>query len=391
MMKKILIFIIIAIPIFNCTNGKHLKPGDALVGKWYASEEATLMGPIIIRSKSEVIYKKDGSFHENGTTWIMEKDTEEKIVTLKDTSTGKWIIENNKLKTIYANITISSFASSDPEFTLDMFEQVMKEIINRPIEYEIVGYSTGHFRIKDIENGTVTEMKKSSTSNVESEAVSNLKSTNSSKEKVTEEPSFSDEDYEKHYEKKQKALEAILGKMHGFVGHAIIPFQLGGAVDMYYFPKTEYGMGFVTMELIEPDGSGPMPDKKGKTYELIAFTKEKYNEDKNSQFSKIERRICGIFTLIGNYSYEVSLNPKETCEIPGKEKNEETKCLIFDEYINKKRKFMIDNREHTLLICIEVFRSEMKYAMKNGTDKLIKKLKEKGHYPYSDLDRDPVI
>ena len=52
-------------------------------------------------------------------------------------------------------------------------------------------------------------------------------------------------DTQKHDEKKQQALEAILGKMHGFVGHAIIPFQVGGAVDMYYFPETEYGMGFV--------------------------------------------------------------------------------------------------------------------------------------------------
>jgi len=35
--------------------------------------------------------------------------------------------------------------------------------------------------------------------------------------------------------------------------------QLRGAVDMYYFPHAIDGTGLATMELIEPDGSGPKP------------------------------------------------------------------------------------------------------------------------------------
>ncbi|MCM8899742.1 hypothetical protein KVG29_00700 [Caldicoprobacter algeriensis] len=65
---------------------------------------------------------------------------------------------------------------------------------------------------------------------------------------------FSDEDYKRHYELKLKSLENILGKMHEFVGHSVIPFQAGGAVDMYYFPNAIDGTAFVTMKLIEPDG-----------------------------------------------------------------------------------------------------------------------------------------
>jgi hypothetical protein len=33
----------------------------------------------------------------------------------------------------------------------------------------------------------------------------------------------------------------------------------------------------------------------------------------------------------------------------------------------------------------------MQYAMKNGSAAVLKRLKEKGHYPYSDLDREPVF
>ena len=202
---------------------------------------------------------------------------------------------------------------------------------------------------------------------------------------------FTDEDYEKHYELKLQSLENILGKMYEMVGHAIIPFQIGGAVDMYYFPDTMEGTAFVTMELIEPDGSGPKPNRTG-TYELIAFTKHRIEKDrdKDCEFNKIERRICGIFTAIGNYSFQAKLEPGETCEIPGDE-GEENICLIFDEFTKDGKAFEIGGKKHGLLLGIEVYRSEMEYAMENGSKSLFDKLKEKGYYPYSDLEREPVI
>lgn len=168
---------------------------------------------------------------------------------------------------------------------------------------------------------------------------------------------FTDEEFETSYELKSEAIEKVLGKMEGMVGHAIIPFEIGGAVDMYYFSEHIEGTGFVTMELINPDGSGPKPNVIG-TYELVAFTKEKYRniEDTTTPFNKIERHICGLFTTIGNYSSQAVLNPKETCEVPTD--GEENACLIFDAY----KGFQIENRIHHLLLCMQVFRSEMDFA-----------------------------
>jgi hypothetical protein len=210
--------------------------------------------------------------------------------------------------------------------------------------------------------------------------------------KTDEKPQFSEEERDRHYEAKEAALERILGPMHDMVGHAIVPFQIGGAVDMYYFPKGIPGTGFATMELIEPDGSGPQPNRIG-TYELLAFTRHKIPspEDKSEErpFNKIERRICGIFTTTGLYSYEAVLNPGETCEVPGKE-GEPNICLIFDEYVSVGKSFEIEGKKHGLLLVIEVFRSEMEHAMKHGSAAVLAKLKEAGHYPYSDLDRKPV-
>lgn len=197
---------------------------------------------------------------------------------------------------------------------------------------------------------------------------------------------FTDLEYDQHYEVKKQALERILGPMHNLVGHAIIPFEMGGAVDMYYFTNGIPGTGFATMELIEPDGNGPKPNKTG-TYELVAFTRLPMpsNSDTNNPFHKIERRMCGVLTAVGRYAFEDVMNPKDTCEIPGAE-GEPNRCLILDDY----GKLELGRGKHGLLLCIEVFKSEMDYAMKHGSNVVLKKLKAQGFYPYSDLSRKPV-
>lgn len=202
-------------------------------------------------------------------------------------------------------------------------------------------------------------------------------------------PEFTQEQYDADYALKKQGLENVLGEMHDMVGHAIIPFAVGGAVDMYYFPNHIKGTGFATMELIDPNGTGPLPNRFG-TYELVAFTKERMNEDEevSTAFTTIERRICGTFTTIANYSSQAVLNPLETCEIPSDEA--EYRCLIFDNYRPAGEGFQVGDRRHHLLLCLEVFRSEMEYARKQGSVALLGLLKQKGFYPYSDLDREPV-
>jgi hypothetical protein len=159
---------------------------------------------------------------------------------------------------------------------------------------------------------------------------------------------------------------------------------------MYYYPNGIKGTGFATMELIQPDGTGPVPNRNG-TYELVAFTKIPYSSDttETHPFNLIERRTCGIFTAIGSYSFEAKLEPGETLEIP--EDDGPNKCIVFDDYKPDNKEFSIGNQKLGLLLVIEVFRDEMEYAMENGSQKLLKRLKEKGYYPYSDLDRPSVI
>lgn len=197
----------------------------------------------------------------------------------------------------------------------------------------------------------------------------------------------SPEEAERHHEMKRQWLEALLGPMHDIVGHAIFPFAVGGAVDMYYFPQP-VGTAFATMELIRPDGSGPRPSRIG-TYELTAFTRHSLSEKDGDAFNQIERRFCGIFTRIGFYTEEAVLNPGETCEIPA-EDDEPNRCLIFDHYTKAGIDFRTGKTKHGLLLCIEVFPSEMDHARAKSAESLLGLLKTSGHYPFSDLERPPV-
>jgi Suppressor of fused protein (SUFU) len=211
---------------------------------------------------------------------------------------------------------------------------------------------------------------------------------------VPEEPArteFTEAELNALQEAKESALEDLLGKPHTSVMHAIIPFAVGGAVDMYMFPHHLPGVGFATMELIDPAGKGPKPNEHG-TFELVAFTRLLLHEELDQAdhpFTKIMFRLRGIFTTIGFYATDALLRPGDTCEVPVD--GEDNRCLVFDLYEPAGKSFHIGSFKSHLLLCMEVFRSEMEFARSNGSASLLQKLKEAGHYPYSDLDRKAVV
>ncbi|MCH8828419.1 MAG: suppressor of fused domain protein, partial [Planctomycetes bacterium] len=86
------------------------------------------------------------------------------------------------------------------------------------------------------------------------------------------------------------------------------------------------------------------------------------------------------------YSAQATLNPNETCEFPADMETLGGKCLIFDAYGEPTG----ENPTFGMLVLIEVFRLEMEFARQHGGRELLEKLKQAGHYPYSDLDREPV-
>ena len=193
------------------------------------------------------------------------------------------------------------------------------------------------------------------------------------------------------YKKKSEFLESLLGEGHDIVMHAIIPFAIGGGLDLYYYPNGIPGTAIATKELVDRHGNGPS-NRVYPAYELVMFTIHALNldeaKDDTTPFGSAHRNINSILNLIARYCTEATLNPNDTCEFPKEMKGVGGKCLIFDGYSPTDS---VGPNGMGLLLIMEVFRSEMTFAMENGGDKLIQMLKDSGHYPYSDLERQPVV
>jgi hypothetical protein len=205
-----------------------------------------------------------------------------------------------------------------------------------------------------------------------------------------------DSDETRFAELKQRALEAVLGPMHKVRGRAIIGYEVGGPVDMHYFPHVLRGTAFVTQDLIKPEHPGLELSQLG-AHELIGATRHtvpraatRVNERR--AFDAIELRLRVIFTTVGRYAERVVVGPLDTSEVPSDEGGLGAgACLVFDEFTIARRDFEISGRRFGLLLCIEVHRSEMEFAQAEGTTALLSALKCTKCYPYSDLDRPPIV
>lgn len=192
------------------------------------------------------------------------------------------------------------------------------------------------------------------------------------------------------YDHKSSLMEQMLGKEHNMVMHAIIPYAIGGALDLYYYPNGVPGTAIATKELSESPGEGSS-NRAFQCYELVMFTRHPLDldsaTDKETAFGRAHAVINAVLNQIAPYSAQATLNPNETCEFPADMPTVGGRCLIFDGYPSYS-----DGKpaEFGLLAVIEVFRSEMDHARKNGGAKLLEQLRAKGYYPYSDLDREPV-
>lgn len=195
---------------------------------------------------------------------------------------------------------------------------------------------------------------------------------------------------EQWYERKSRLMEASLGQEHDMVMHAIIPYAIGGSLDLYYYPNGLPGTAIATKELSEMPNEGSSNDVY-RSYELVMFTKHRLDLqaalDENTEFGRVHMNINAILNCIAPYSAQAELNPNETCEFPDEMKDVGGKCLIFDGYACHSDD-LVEN--FGLLALIEIFRTEMDFAREHGGARLIKRLKAKEYYPYSDLDREPV-
>lgn len=208
--------------------------------------------------------------------------------------------------------------------------------------------------------------------------------------------SFGDESAERAdqeqlwYDQKTRFMEARLGREHDMVMHAIVPFAIGGALDLYYYPNGIAGTGVATKELSPLPGEGPYNDVQG-NYELVMFTREPLNLDEaanpRSAFGRIHELISTTLNWLALYSQQAMLNPGDTVSFPEDFETVGGHCFLLDDYGG------VGNEpadRFGLLLVMQIFPSELQFAQEHGTAELIKRLKARGFYPYSDLEREAV-
>ncbi len=190
------------------------------------------------------------------------------------------------------------------------------------------------------------------------------------------------------YDEKTKRMVAALGQEHDMVMHAIIPYEIGGGLDLYYYPNGIQGTGIATKELSHACRNGSSNIRYEK-YEFVMFTCHAIALDDSSNeeaaFGLAHQNINSILNPIARYSEQANLRPNDTLEFPKDFGGVGGKCLVFSDYTPD------FGGDFGIMLVMEVHRSEMEFARKSGGEKLIKKLVKSGFYPYSDLARKPVI
>jgi hypothetical protein len=117
------------------------------------------------------------------------------------------------------------------------------------------------------------------------------------------------------YEHKTRLMVQSLGPQHDTVMHAIIPYAVGGALDLYYYPRGPFGTAIATKELSELPNAGSSNDEY-RSYELVMFTKHALDLDAaldaSTPFGHVHASIDAILNRIARFSEDATLNPNET-------------------------------------------------------------------------------
>ena len=175
----------------------------------------------------------------------------------------------------------------------------------------------------------------------------------------------------------QKKLNIILGESTDTVMHAITPFNFGwengGRADVFMYRKHIDGIVYITGDLF---GKDQKPSDAG-NYELMIC--HKYDMDWGPD----------LISNLAYYTLDASLNSGETMDLSERfmSDSSEITALIFDKY----SEFEIDEKKYRLMLMIGITADELEYKFENGGTELIKKLKERKIYPYTDLKRGSIF
>jgi hypothetical protein len=187
------------------------------------------------------------------------------------------------------------------------------------------------------------------------------------------------DDWEKQWNERLKALEDRLGPSAKSVYHAFLPMEIGGTPDIVYFTKYVPGYTYVTAELT----GWQHEQKKNRigNYELMICSRKK------SDFA------LSVITELARYTLESKFNVGDTIDLAGAvPKSSNLAALLLAEPDVKNPRFKLFGKPAHLMLCVGITGEELAFHQKQkGGDGLLKLLKQKKVFPYTDMKRKPVV
>jgi len=186
-----------------------------------------------------------------------------------------------------------------------------------------------------------------------------------------------DNEWQEWWDARVVAIEKVLGKSEGMIGHAAIPFEfgpdIGGAADIIYFKRHIPGVVTVTSELIGHDDQ--IQNQLG-NYELMICHRDGEQWGPN------------LISRLAHYTLQAELNPGETMDIGSIKPEEATiSALLFFDYA----RFKVKGREAGLLLCVGITADELNACLNGRRAEVEESLKKAGIYPFTDLYRRSVL
>jgi len=189
-------------------------------------------------------------------------------------------------------------------------------------------------------------------------------------------PQTEEREWQKVWDARIAALTPILGKPTDTVYHATVPMNLGGFADVLAFPGYVTGMTYVTAELTGED-VGQLPSSLG-NYELMVCFREEHS------------RGADLISRLARYTCEAKLEAGATMDLPDFFRGSVIKALLFAHPSDKPVQFELLGQRCGLLLCIGITAEELAIRRASGSDALLALLKQRGVFPYTDLQRKSV-
>ncbi|MBD3319819.1 MAG: hypothetical protein GF350_01855 [Chitinivibrionales bacterium] len=179
-------------------------------------------------------------------------------------------------------------------------------------------------------------------------------------------------DWESLWNERVAALESVLGP-HKDVYPATLPLYLGGTSDIVSFPEHRGGIAYATGSLT---GSGDQIQNRMGEYELVVCIKE------SAAWAP------KLLSNLSKYTLKAAIEPGAIMDVRKSMPQPGTiTSFLFIPYA----RFELQGKQCGLLLCLGITDAELQYLKNGKVSDLVKKLKEKGIYPFTDTGRGPVV